>query len=645
MLSTFNQNLVRSALDLSRTKKIIIAISLDIILCVFATWISLCLRLGEIIILNWQFAFPVLMSVVIAIPVFFVWGLYKVIFRFVSGDTLEVLTKAIIIYTLIFAIIFVVISFQSIPRSIGLMQPMILFLLVIFSRWFVKMWLRKYINLKLVKKDKKEVIIYGTGISGQQLASNLIRSNEYKLLFFVDDIKNLWGGTINGYQVKSPLFLKSLKNTENVKQLWIALPKISAFSRKSLITDLRGLPLHVRTLPTFSDLTDGQVHLKDLRELDFNDLLDRDDVKPNIRLLKKCVSGRVVLVTGAGGSIGSEICRQVLKHKPTIILLAENSEIALYNIHAELKSITRDNPKYNDTTLIPLLANVQDEKKLNHIFQTWKPFTVYHTAAYKHVTIVENNIAAGISNNVIGTLRCANVAIKHKASHFVLISTDKAVRPTNIMGASKRLAEIGLQLLNDDLSTTQTKFCIVRFGNVIGSSGSVAPLFKQQIEAGGPVTLTHKDVTRYFMTITEAAQLVIQAGAMSIGGEVFLLDMGKPIKILDLAFKMIEAKGLQVKDKKTPWGDIEIQVNGLQPGEKLYEELLISDKPRATNHPRILQAHENFFVKKDFQILIKKLQLYLDQNNTLEIVDLLKKNMPEYMPLSENVDLFAKFKK
>ena len=642
MQITFIQVFTLKIINLSRSTKKFIAIILDMVLCLLATWIALSIRLGEMVDVNWEFSKAGLLSVVIAIPLFFLWGNYKVIFRYINSDILPVLTKAVSVYTIIYSSIVLIATIPGIPRSIGLMQPMIMFLLVGSSRWLVKIWLNQYFAMKSNKKLKKEVIIYGAGETGRQLASNLLLSQEYKLLFFVDDNEGFWGGTIDGYSVKSVLSLSNMSSFDKPKELWLAMPKLSTSKRGKLINELTKLRLHVRTLPSFSDLTNRRVHLSDIRELDFNELVGRDSVEPNANLLQKCIFEKTVLITGAGGSIGSEICRQVLESKPKFILLIENSELALYNIHSELKSIIKKNDHVNETILVPLLVNIQDQIHLEQIFATWKPFTVYHAAAYKHVPMVEHNVVAGIKNNVMGTITCANVAMKHNVKHFVLISTDKAVRPTNVMGASKRLAEMSLQLMSNDPNNKFTCFCMVRFGNVLGSSGSVVPLFRKQIENEGPVTLTDKKVTRYFMSLKEAAQLVIQAGSMSSGGEVFVLDMGKPIPILELAKKMIETAGLQIKSEKTPWGDIEILVTGLRPGEKLYEELLIGNNPKPTMHSRILQANEIFLIKGDFNKLIKKLDIYLNDNNVTEIKNLLQNNISGYLP-SKDVDWISRF--
>ena len=514
MFDMINQFLIRKALNLSRVTKRVIAILLDSFLCVCATWMALSLRLDEFIIFNWEYIIPVLFSIGIVIPVFIWSGFYKVIFRYETGNTIQILAKGISIYTLIYSIIFVLINIQNIPRSIGLIQPMILFLMIGASRLIIKFWLNQFFLLRAKGKVKKGVIVYGAGNSGRQLASNLIHSHEFDFLFFVDDNKSFWEGTIDGHIVKPPLSINKFINKEKENELWLAIPKLSSSKRRSLISHLNNSSLHIRTLPSFSDLTNSKIKLSDIRELNVNELLGRDAVKPNTVLLQKCISEKTVLVTGAGGSIGSELCRQILNNEPKCILLLDSSEIALYNIHLELQSLISKKLelKYKDIILIPLLASIQDENRLNHIFKTWKPYTVYHAAAYKHVPMVEHNVEAGIKNNVIGTVKCANAAIKNNVKHFVLVSTDKAVRPTNIMGASKRLAETALQLLNNDLNNNNTCFCMVRFGNVLGSSGSVVPLFRKQIKFGGPLTLTDDKVTRYFMTVTEASQLVIQAG-------------------------------------------------------------------------------------------------------------------------------------
>jgi len=641
--------LTAKALALPRIVKRGLAVFLDTLLCVLATWLALSLRLEQWVLPTWVQLVPALVAVGIAIPLFISWGLYRAIFRYSGGRALRVLAKAVGCYAIVYAAIFSLVGINGVPRSIGLMQPMVLFLVIGGSRWLVRNWLGEHLSGSTAEKARDGVVIYGAGDAGRQLAASLVHSNEFKFLTFVDDNAGFWGGTIDGRSVSAPSEMARLIESQQAKEVWLAMPKVSNAKRRDLIASLRRLPIHVRTLPSFSDLASGRVRLSDVRELDVNELLGRDAVKPNGVLLQKCIFDKTVLVTGAGGSIGSELCRQILAHNPRRILLIDNSEVALYNIHSELQALLRKQSDTDtdtdtdvdvdvDAMLVPLLASVQDTVTLSRIFAAWRPQTVYHAAAYKHVPMVEHNPVAGITNNVIGTLNCAQSAIAHGVENFVLVSTDKAVRPTNVMGASKRLAEMALQALASEPKNQGTCLAMVRFGNVLGSSGSVVPLFRKQIEAGGPVTLTHPDVTRYFMTIPEAAQLVVQAGAMAKGGEVFVLDMGEPVRIADLARSMIEAAGLAVKDAVTPWGDIEIAVTGLRPGEKLYEELLIGDGAHPTSHPRILQAQEAFMPADAFEVFMAKLENALQSNDACAIRDYLAEAVSGYAPTGEIVD-------
>ena len=626
---------IAKAHSLPRLAKIGLAVFLDALLCFFATWLALSLRLEQWVLPNWTHLLPALVSVGVAIPIFVAWGLYRAIFRYSGARALSVLAKAVGIYAIVFATIFAILEVQGVPRSVGLMQPMILFLVIGGSRWLVRSWLGNRLTGSSRQNTKSGVVIYGAGDAGRQLAASLVHSQDFNFVTFVDENPNFWGGTIDGRPVASPSDLVYLLENQKAKEVWLAIPSAEDKKRQELLASLRLYPVRVRTLPSFSDLASGRVRLSDVRDLDVNELLGRDPVKPNIALLKECIFNKTVLVTGAGGSIGSELCRQILANDPRRIVLIENSEVALYNIHSEMQALIRQKVDVDvdvDALLVPLLADVQDADKLSHIFATWRPQTVYHAAAYKHVPMVEHNVVAGIVNNFIGTLTTAKVAIAHQCEKFVLVSTDKAVRPTNVMGASKRLAEMGLQALASESKGKGTCLSMVRFGNVLGSSGSVVPLFKKQIEAGGPVTLTHQDVTRYFMTIPEAAQLVIQAGAMSKGAEVFVLDMGQPVRIVDLARSMIEAAGLTMKDTSTPWGDIEIKVTGMRPGEKLYEELLIGDGAQPTAHPRILQAHEEFLPLDVFEAFIQKLQDSIQANNLIAIRELLVGVVSGYEP-------------
>jgi FlaA1/EpsC-like NDP-sugar epimerase len=449
---------------------------------------------------------------------------------------------------------------------------------------------------------------------------------------FLDDDDRLYGHVLNDLPIYNPADLTNLVTTLAIGDVLLAMPNLSRKRRNEILSRIRGTHVSVRTLPSVTDLAQGKVSISDLRELDIDDLLGREPVIPNHILLAMNVRSKVVMVTGAGGSIGSELCRQILLVGPSKLLLIEQSEFALYNIHQDLK----EKLSARDIILVPLLASVQDDMRMREIMSTWHPDTVYHAAAYKHVPLVEHNPAEGIKNNVLGTLCTAKAAAEHDVSDFVLISTDKAVRPTNIMGVSKRLAEMTLQALAEN--TPGTKFSMVRFGNVLGSSGSVVPKFRQQIRDGGPITLTHPEITRYFMTIPEASQLVIQAGAMAKGGDVFVLDMGQPVKIMNLARRMVELSGLTVKDEQNSDGDIEIEITGLRPGEKLYEELLIGDNPRPTVHPRIMKAHEQFIPWSEFEGKLKALEIALNVNDVSVIRLMMEKLVSGYTPSDEIVD-------
>jgi FlaA1/EpsC-like NDP-sugar epimerase len=460
----------------------------------------------------------------------------------------------------------------------------------------------------------------------------MANSHEMQVVGFLDDDDRLHGHVLNGQPIYNPVDLSQLVSTLGISDVLLAMPGLNRKSRNDILIRIRAARVAVRTLPSMTELAQGKVSVSDLRELDIDDLLGREAVAPNHILLVKNISGKVVLVTGAGGSIGSELCRQILAVKPAKLLLIEQSEFALYAIHQELE----EKQAQKNSVLVPLLASVQDVDRMREIMATWQPDTVYHAAAYKHVPLVEHNPAEGVKNNVLGTLRTAQAAAENGVADFVLISTDKAVRPTNIMGASKRLAELVLQALAPTQSNT--RFSMVRFGNVLGSSGSVVPRFRQQIRDGGPVTLTHPEITRYFMTIPEAAQLVIQAGAMAKGGDVFVLDMGQPVKIMDLACRIIELSGLQVKNAQNPDGDIDIEITGLRPGEKLYEELLIGDNPRPTSHPRIMKAHEEHIGWVELEQKLRSLEMVLNINDVAVIRLMMQQLVPGYTPDDEIVD-------
>jgi FlaA1/EpsC-like NDP-sugar epimerase len=615
-----------------RIAKRVIVLAVDASLCVLTVWLAYYLRLGEFVPLTGPAFWAAIASMVIALPIFIVSGFYRAIFRYSGWPALMAVAKAMMLYGLIYAALITAIGFEGIPRTVGLIQPLLLLLAVGASRAFARFWLGGLYQQHLRLARMPKVLIYGAGNAGRQLASALAHSLEMQVAGFLDDDAHLQGHVVNGLPIYSPRALADLAVSLNVSDVLLAIPSASRQRRKDILQRLSAAHLAVRTLPSVTELAQGKVSINDLRELDIDDLLGRDPVAPNQILLGKNITGKVVMVTGAGGSIGSELCRQILTARPSVLLLLELSEYALYIIHQD--SVVRS--EGSGIQVVPLLGSVRDEARMREIMASWRPQTVYHAAAYKHVPLVEHNPAEGIRNNVFGTLVAAQVAAEQGVADFVLISTDKAVRPTNVMGASKRLAEMTLQVLA--ATSGSTKFTMVRFGNVLGSSGSVVPLFRQQIREGGPITLTHPDITRYFMTIPEAAQLVIQAGAMAKGGDVFLLDMGQPVRIMDLACRMVELSGLTVKDQNHPDGDIEIVITGLRPGEKLYEELLIGGNPSPTDHSRIMKAHEDFPSWDMLASSLERLDRALDEKDMVLMRQLLRELVPGYIPEGEIVD-------
>lgn len=619
-------------LSMPRAAKRLIVLTVDASLCVLTVWLAFYLRLGEFVALSGPALWAALASAAIALPIFIVFGLYRAIFRYAGWPALMTVSKAIAIYALIFSAIFTAMGVPGVPRTVGLIQPMLLLLTVGASRALARFWLGGLYQSQLKLAALPKVLIYGAGSSGRQLAAAMANSLEMRVVGFLDDDERLHGHVLNGLRIYRPDDLAALVESLSISDVLLALPSGNRQRRNEILASMRAAKVSVRTLPSVTELAQGKVSTSDLRPLDIDDLLGRDPVAPNHILLGRNVSGKVVLVTGAGGSIGAELCRQVLKLQPSVLLLIEQSEFALYSIHRELEGKLGE----SSTKLLPLLASVRDQERMREIMSAWRPETVYHAAAYKHVPLVEHNPGEGLRNNVFGTLAAAQAAAASGVADFVLISTDKAVRPTNVMGASKRLAEMVLQALAANGATT--RFSIVRFGNVLGSSGSVVPLFRQQIRDGGPITLTHPEITRYFMTIPEAAQLVIQAGAMGRGGDVFVLDMGEPVRIIDLARRMIELAGLSVRDDDHPDGDIAIEVTGLRPGEKLYEELLIGDDPQATSHPRIMKAREEYLPWPLLEQKLGKLQSALDANDVALLRQLLQHLVSGYCADEEIVD-------
>ncbi len=589
-------------LSWSRFGKQGFVIALDVVLALVATWIAFSLRLD---MLHWPWDQQWRVYVVapaLAIPIFIRFGLYRAIFRYTGLAALIAIGKAVAVYGVALFALLVWEHWSGVPRSIGLLQPIVFVLLVGSSRALARFWLAG-IGFGAAPSEGR-LLIYGAGEAGVQTAAALANARQYTLVGFIDDDPRKVGRSINDALVFPAERIAALVRTKGITDILLALPSVSRARRNEIIAGLRAIPVHIRTLPGLADLTSGRITVSDFKELDLDDLLGREPVPPQPGLLASSTTDRVILVTGAGGSIGSELCRQIVLERPAQLVLFDHNEYGLYTIQQELQSLCV--ARRLDVDVVALLGSVANARRLHEVFGRYRPSWVYHAAAYKHVPLVEGNPSEGIVNNVFGTLNVARAARECKVANMVLVSTDKAVRPTNVMGASKRMAELVLQALAQ--ADGKTRFSMVRFGNVLGSSGSVVPLFRAQLARGGPLTVTHPEVTRYFMTIPEAAQLVLYAGAMARGGEVFVLDMGAPVKIMDLARRMIALSGLAVRDDANPNGDIAITVTGLRPGEKLYEELLIGNDPTPTDHPRIMKAHEAFMPWSALEVQLDRLR-------------------------------------
>lgn len=602
----WNYKILNHLLELPRFVKQGVVILLDILMSLIAVWLAFYLRIEQTGFPSHDQNFVYILAGVLFLPMFIRSGLYRAIFRYTGMSAMAATAVAVFIYGASFFGILLLLQLPGVPRSIGLIQPLIFLVLIGISRAMARFWLIGDNRIGGLA-EKGNFLIYGAGEAGVQTASALSSMRDFEIFGFIDDDPEKKGRTINGIKIYSCEKLIEIVNELKITDILLAIPSLSTQRRREIINQLQFLPVHVRSLPGMLDLASGKVTVSDFQELDIEDLLGREPVEPDQQLLARNLNSKVVLITGAGGSIGSELCRQIVKQLPSKLVLLEHNEYGLYAIHRELELICKE--QQLPVEIIPQLGSIRNLRRLRAIFNTYQPNTVYHAAAYKHVPLVQENPSEGILNNVFGTLNVARAAMENGVEQFVLISTDKAVRPTNVMGASKRMAELVLQALasskvvdfspvdeklTEEGLSNETCFCMVRFGNVLGSSGSVVPLFRSQLRAGGPLTVTHAEVTRYFMTIPEAAQLVLQAGAMGEGGDVFVLDMGKPVKIVDLARRMIRLSGMTVKDDAHASGDIEIKVVGLRPGEKLYEELLIGDNPETTAHPRIMKAHEQF---------------------------------------------------
>lgn len=617
-----------SLIELDRKTKLALILSVDAALCVFSVWIAFSLRLGF-----WELWSPPVATVIVAsislwLPIFLVRGIYRSVVRFIGSRTILDITTSCLIMSVILAILFFALQIPNVPRTISVLQPMLFLFLLVTFRLIARYILFDLLNKQRYAGDQSRVLIYGAGSAGRQLAEALRHEPGMLLCCYVDDKPGMLGQHLNNVKIYDDRNLTGLVERLEIDTVLLAMPSISRLRREQIIRKFAEISVRVLTLPAIGRLIDGSISVSDLREIQISDLLGRDPVPPNRALLDMTIANRVVLVTGAGGSIGSELCRQISEVHPSAIILVEMTEHSLYSIDAELRE-ARDNGTLKPSVSIHAeLGNIAHRPTARRLFERWRPDTIFHAAAYKHVPMVEENVIAGMWNNIFGTLYCALEAKRIGAQHFVLVSTDKAVRPTNVMGASKRACELILQALAENAS--KTRFAMVRFGNVLGSSGSVVPRFQRQIKAGGPVTITHRDVTRYFMTIPEAAQLVIQAGAMAKGGEVFVLDMGEPIRIYDMARTMIHLSGLHVRDAANPDGDIEIWEVGLRKGEKLYEELLIGGSPQVTSHPRIMQAVESHLPWAELITKLDRLETVLVEGERNTALELLSALVPEY---------------
>jgi FlaA1/EpsC-like NDP-sugar epimerase len=604
-----------SVLAIPRTLKRLVVVLLDTSLCLFSVWIAFYLRLGELVPIVGSVAWAALVAICLAIPIFVISGTYRAIFRYSGGPALISMMKAMGLYGIVYAAIFTAIGFQGVPRTVGLIQPILLAIMVGASRAFARFWLGGLYRQQLFVARLPRALIFGAGSSGRQLANSMARSTELRVVGFLDDDSRLHRQILNGLRIYAPDELPLLVHSLGISTILLAIPSANQRQRNDIISRVLLAKVSIRTLPTRREGLHGGATSADLQDLDVDDLLGRIPVEPDPVLFKKNIYKQVVLVSGAAGSIGSELCRQVLAASPKLLLIVDQSEEGLYRVHEELIAKFPITQKI----IIPLLASVLDENRIRMIMTAWQPHVVFHAAAYKHVPIVEHNITQGFKNNVYGTQIMCEAAIACGVSNFVLISTDKAVRPTNIMGASKRLAELVLQALSENGSKTVCS--IVRFGNVLGSSGSVVPKFRSQIKMGGPITVTHPEVTRYFMTIPEAAQLVIQSSALAEGGDVFVLDMGRSVEIIGLARRMIELSGRTVRDQQNPDGDIAIEITGLRPGEKLFEELLIGNNPQHTSHLRIMRAQEPHIEWQNLQLILAELLGLIDKNDVKAILE------------------------
>jgi FlaA1/EpsC-like NDP-sugar epimerase len=637
MVNQFQLRIQKSSMILNKlrikisyliTPEILSLLVLDCILLPLALLSAVWLRLGA----EWDpkltphlwlfFSVPIW-----TIPVFINFGLYRAIVKYLDDKVVYVVFAGVAVSILILTFLIHIFNILAFPRTSIIIYGLLALVYIGGSRFLLRGLMRSNFGKS---NALQPVAIYGAGEAGVQLASSIAHGRRYTAQFFVDDDEVKWGSTIRGIKVYPPKKLPALSKKFAIKHILLAIPSANIARRREIIKQMEQESLYVQTLPGINDIISGDIKFSDLKNIEIEDLLGREMVPPNTNLLKRNIQGKNVLITGAGGSIGSELARQIAKLNPQKLVILDSSEFALYSIHQEL------GPKFPYLKIIDILGSVTNSKMIEDVIQSHKIDTIYHAAAYKHVPIVELNPISGLKNNVFGTLIVAQAAAKYKVANMVLISTDKAVRPTNVMGASKRLAELILQAFANKYPS-DTIFSMVRFGNVLGSSGSVVPLFKQQIKHGGPVTVTHPEIIRYFMTIPEAVELVIQSGSMASGGEVFVLDMGQAVKIADLAKKMVYLSGLTIKDETNPDGDIEIRYTGLRPGEKLFEELLIGNNPAKTEHNQIMMANEPLL---DYDHLMNQLDLmweFINNYDSKSTIDILKILVNDYTALTGEI--------